>query len=656
MRVANSFVNHHAPMFNRAVKKASFTTDEAARQILRGGYRHYDRNGDGKIELSFTLDAAFSAQQKASIRKALQAWQEVTNIVFKEPSASADGSITIKANPETSGGKSHLPDLYHADMTTIIGTKGASDTPQNGDYFLLTAVHEVGHAIGLGHPGDYGKGVGSYADTPYEQDTRAHSVMSYWRETNQPGHDFRRREPSLLMKDDIAAAQQPYGANLTTRNTDTTYGFNATAGASAFNLKGANDTALFSIWDGGGNDTLDFSGFSQHQKINLRAESYSSVGGLKGNVSIAKGVVLENAIGGPGDDDIQGNEVGNRLRGGGGADQLRGGGGADVFVYDWANDSTLARPDNIVDFVSGTDKIDLSGLFKNYSIKHFKVVERLTGRAGEIVLSHDQNSGNGSLSVDLTGRGKADLFIKSVGGIRASDVVIGTGVTQLSAVRSPTPNPERGINPHDTVYGFNANTGDSASSLHAGSSAPDFAIRDTGGNDTLDFSGFTQNQVIDLRHNSASSVGGLRNNVAIAEGVTLENAIGGSGRDRIIGNAVNNVITGGGGGDELWGVGGRNTFKYAKVSDSSAYDPDRLMDFTSGEDAIDLTALANELGTSLHLVENYTGRIGDTVVTYDPQSGRSFVGVDLLGRRYSDFLIQSSRLIKPQDVLGLAAR
>lgn len=119
---------------------------------------------------------------------------------------------------------------------------------------------------------------------------------------------------------------------------------------------------------------------------------------------------------------------------------------------------------------------------------------------------------------------------------------------------------------------------------------------------------------------------------------------------------MNNVITGGGGGDELWGVGGRNTFKYAKVSDSSAYDPDRLMDFTSGEDAIDLTALANELGTSLHLVENYTGRIGDTVVTYDPQSGRSFVGVDLLGRRYSDFLIQSSRLIKPQDVLGLAAR
>src|SRR5476649_1316874 len=101
MRVATSFVAHHlhqpelpefsAPAFTHLAhvsmapaQKPAFGTQEAANQILRGGYRHYDRDGDGKIELSFTLDEKFSAQQKVSIRQALQMWQDVTTIIFKE--------------------------------------------------------------------------------------------------------------------------------------------------------------------------------------------------------------------------------------------------------------------------------------------------------------------------------------------------------------------------------------------------------------------------------------------------------------------------------------------------------------------------------------------------------------------------------------------
>lgn len=660
MRVASSAINNYAsnneqpalnaPAFlqgkavsNVAALKPSFSTDDAAKQILRGGYRHYDRNNDGKIELSFTLDATFSAQQKASIRQALQAWQDVTNIVFKEGTTQRDGSITIKANPNTSGGISHLPNQYHADMTTTIGTEGAAKAPTPGDYFLLATVHELGHALGLGHPGEYGKSVHRYADAAYEQDTRAHSVMSYWDETNQPGHDFKRRQPSVPLKDDIAALQKLYGANHTTRNTDTTYGFNSNTGRAHFSLESAKDTPLFSIWDGGGNDTLDFSGFSQNQNINLRAESYSDIGGLKGNVSIARGVVVENAIGGSGDDEINGNEAGNWLHGSAGADRLRGGGGADVFAYDRASDSTLTRPDEILDFTSGVDKIDLSGFLRNVSVKHFNVVEKFTGRVGEIVLSHDQSSGNGSLSLDLTGRGKADFFIKSVGGIQASDIVTGEA-------------DGLGLNADDTVYGFNSNTGDKASSLHARSGAPSFVVEDAAGNDTLDFSGFSQNQSIDLREEAASSVGGQRYNVSIGKGSLVENAIGGSGHDRIIGNAVNNVLTGGAGGDELWGVGGQNTFNYDKANDSTYNDPDLIMDFATGQDTIDLTALAKEYATPLRLVDAYTGRIGDTVVKYHPYSGRYFVGIDLLGQRQSNFLVKSARLIRPEDVLGLTAR
>lgn len=657
MKVAHSHVNQYAadselptlsnPAFaqlpaasNTPGYKPSYNTDNAANQILREGYRHYDRNGDGRIELSFSIDTAFSPQQQTAIRRALQAWQDVTNIVFKERASGTDGSITIEADPSTSGGISNLPSVRHGNMKTKIGTKKADAHPKNGDYFLLTTVHELGHALGLGHPGDYGKGVDSYAGTPYQQDTRAHSVMSYWDETNQPGHDFKHHNAAVPLKDDIAAVQALYGANYNTRSTDTRYGFKSNTGSEYFSLKSSNDKPIFSIWDGGGNDILDLSGFSEDQNINLQAESYSDVGGLKGNVSIAKGVVIENATGGSGDDDIRGNQVGNRITGGAGADTLTGGGGADVFAYDWSSDSTPDRYDQILDFTSGTDKIDLSGLLENAAIKHFRVVEHFTGRAGECVLSYDPDTGYSSLSLDLSGRGKADFFIGIVGGIQADDIVTGE-------------QSEPGLNAGDTVYGFNANAADRAMRLHARSGAPDFVVQDADGNDTLDFSGFRQKQIIDLRERAASSVGGKRNNVSIDEGVTVENAIGGSGRDRIIGNMANNVLTGGGGGDEFWGVGGRNTFKYNQFSDSSVYDPDQIMDFASGEDTIDLTELAEKLRTPLRRVEAYTGRVGDTVVKQDPQTGRFYVGIDLLGKRQSDFLIKSARLIRPEDVLGL---
>ncbi len=57
--------------------------------------------------------------------------------------------------------------------------------------------------------------------------------------------------------------------------------------------------------------------------------------------------------------------------------------------------------------------------------------------------------------------------------------------------------------------------------------------------------GYTANQRINLNEKSFSDVGGLKGNASIAAGVTIENAIGGSGNDVIVGNAANNVLKGG---------------------------------------------------------------------------------------------------------------
>jgi len=128
---------------------------------------------------------------------------------------------------------------------------------------------------------------------------------------------------------DIYAAQQIYGANTATRNTNTTYGFNSNAGAPYDFSIGT--TRAFCIWDGGGTDTIDASGYSQSQIINLNAETFSNIGGLTNNVSIALGVTVENAFGGSGADTITGNSASNMINGGSGNDTIAGGDGGDVL-------------------------------------------------------------------------------------------------------------------------------------------------------------------------------------------------------------------------------------------------------------------------------------------------------------------------------------
>ncbi|NEQ51918.1 MAG: hypothetical protein F6K11_17560 [Leptolyngbya sp. SIO3F4] len=87
-------------------------------------------------------------------------------------------------------------------------------------------------------------------------------------------------------------------------------------------------------------------------------------------------------------------------------------------------------------------------------------------------------------------------------------------------------------------------------------------IWDGGGHDTINASNQTRRAIIDLRAGRFSSIGSLFgssnavNNLAIAYGVTIENAFGGSGNDRITGNNARNIIFGNAGNDFISGRGG----------------------------------------------------------------------------------------------------
>ncbi|MHC8286566.1 serralysin family metalloprotease [Pseudomonas sp. XS1P51] len=451
----NSFSHQYDRGGNLTVNgKASFSVDQAATQLLRDGAAYQDKDGSGKIELTYTfLTSAssstmnkhgitgfsqFSAQQKAQAVLAMQSWADVAKVTFTDKASGGDGHMTFgnySGGQDGAAAFAYLPGTGAGyDGTSWYLTNSSytpNKTPELNNYGRQTLTHEIGHSLGLAHPGDYnaGEGAPTYSDASYGQDTRGYSVMSYWSESNT-SQNFSKggveAYSSGPLMDDIAAIQKLYGANTTTRTGDTTYGFNSNAGRDFLGASSSSDKVVFSVWDAGGKDTLDFSGFTQNQKINLNEASFSDVGGLVGNVSIAKGVTVENAIGGSGNDLLIGNNVSNELKGGagndilygaGGADKLWGGAGSDTFVFAASSDSRPGAIDQILDFVSGLDKIDLTGI-TNGSGLHF--VSVFSGAAGEAVLSN--SGGNSLLSVDFSGHGVADFLVSTVGQAAFTDI------------------------------------------------------------------------------------------------------------------------------------------------------------------------------------------------------------------------------------------
>src|SRR5690606_38461674 len=112
----------------------------------------------------------------------------------------------------------------------------------------------------------------------------------------------------------------------------------------------AASTYYQAIWDAGGTDTIRYGGIAD-DVIDLRAATLqygpggggfvSYVSGIHGGVTIANGVVIENATSGAGDDTLISNDAANVLAGGGGDDILHGGRGDDSLVGGPGDDHLL---------------------------------------------------------------------------------------------------------------------------------------------------------------------------------------------------------------------------------------------------------------------------------------------------------------------------
>ena len=484
----------------------------------------------------------FTQAQITATLLALQSWADVAGITFQQVtdggtnysnnatilfgnySSGADGAAAFAYLPGNAATSAVQGDVW------INNSLSYNATPVLNAYGYQVLTHEIGHAIGLLHPADYNAGAGvsiTYAaHATYFEDSRQYSLMSYFSE-RETGADFVRwvgnsgffQYSAVPLMDDIAAAQRLYGANMTTRTGDTTYGFNSNAGQPWFQPDG-NGYMIFAVWDAGGNDTFDFSGYSQNQVIDLRQAAFSNVGGLVGNVSIALGAVIENAIGGSGNDMIRGNSGNNSLRGNGGNDQIDGGLGIDTVVFSGNRSAYTITWNGQIGTVVGPDGTDT---ITNVEFLQFADQTIAAAPTGGLVVS-------------------GDITSETINGTAFGDAINGLGGNDTI----------NGLAGNDTLDGGFGND------ILNGGDGDDILIGGFG-NDTLN--GGNGYDIADY----STAVGGITMNGTSVTGAagndtlnSIEEVIGSTFSDNLTGTAGNDVIRGGGGVDVINGAGGND--------------------------------------------------------------------------------------------------
>jgi serralysin len=624
--------------------------------------------GEGETNDAFE---ALSTTQQGMTRAALKMYASVANLTFVEigETASQHGDLRFAM--------SDLPKTAWAYFPSTRATGGDAwfnnssryyDNPLKGNYASLTFIHEIGHALGLEHAHEH------FA-MPQDRDSMEYTVMSYRSYLGASTTTGYTNETwgyaQSLMMYDIAALQHMYGANYATNSGGTTYSWSPTTGEMFIDgvgqgAAGAN-RILMTVWDGGGADTYDFSQYTTALKVDLRPGEWTTTSATQlaklhyngsktaiGNIANAllynnqTQSLIENAVGGSGDDSLTGNQTANSLKGGAGADRLDGGAGNDRL-----------------DGGAGSDTAVFSGQRSHYSVTYLA--------DGSIQIADLRGGAPDGWDIALN----TEWFQFLDATLSFDDVRLGTSnppvVATPTVVSVPTAGEPSAVNlvgttGNDTLNGEVGNdilSGLSGNDVLHGGAGSDH-LNGGKGTDCISYAASTGSVLADLLSGKGSGGDASGDMYASVENITgsarddalrgnnSANVIkGGDGTDTIMGRSGNDTLAGGLGDDKLHGQtgrdvltggGGRDTFLFKAVSESRGSLRDTIKDFVRGADHIDVRGIDANTKVSGNQAFTFIGKSAFTGKAGQLSFADGVLSGDVNGDAIADFQIVVSRL------------
>lgn len=225
-----------------------------------------------------------SDAQKIAVRKAFDYLSTIINVTFTESNAAGQADINFGTNNQSSknsSGYANVPNASgdHPVYLFLDNSPGNSNTTlTQGTYGWETLIHEIGHTLGLKHPGNYNAS-GGYVPGPFlpsATDNRLYSLMSY----NNPAG-------STLVKSTVVAGGTSYTGKVVNPSTymmydiaalQFLYGKGDAQGISDYQVTSfaADWTGMQTLWTPT-EGVIDASAVNNANIIDLRAGTFSSI-------------------------------------------------------------------------------------------------------------------------------------------------------------------------------------------------------------------------------------------------------------------------------------------------------------------------------------------------------------------------------------------